>query len=52
MNENTITISVAEYEELSKNAKKFECLEAVGVDNWHGWDIAMEMYHENDEEDV
>ena len=50
MDENTITISITEYEELSRDARKFECLEAMGVDNWCGWDDAMEMYNEENTE--
>jgi hypothetical protein len=45
----TITISKREYEELLKKVHFLECLEACGVDNWEGYDEAWELY-ENDED--
>lgn len=38
----TVTISLKEYEELLENQDKLYALEAAGVDNWSGYDIAME----------
>lgn len=38
-----ITISKAEYESLLKDSEKLSALEAAGVDNWEGYDSAMEL---------
>ena len=46
-----VTISKEKYEELLDVENKFSCLEAVGVDNWCGWDDAMEMYRNGEEEE-
>ena len=48
--EDSITISKEEYEQLLGKEKLLECLEAVGVDNWGGWDDAMEMIGGEDNE--
>jgi hypothetical protein len=45
-NKEMVTISKAEYESLLKDSELLSCLEAVGVDNWCGWDDAMEMFNE------
>jgi hypothetical protein len=45
-NEDNITITVAEYEELIDDALLLVCLRLAGVDNWQGYDYALEMYHE------
>ena len=37
-----VTIAKEEYEKLLTAAKKLRALEAAGVDNWEGYDIAME----------
>ena len=34
-----VTISLAEYESLKKDADLMRKLEAAGVDNWEGWYI-------------
>ena len=39
--EETITISVKEYNKLKKDARLLECLYNAGVDNWDGWDDAI-----------
>ena len=44
--EETITISKEEYESLLENSKKLEALEGAGVDNWQGYDYAMELLRE------
>ena len=46
--EETITISKEEYEELVEDSDILGYLRAVGVDNWEGWDDAMELYHEGE----
>jgi hypothetical protein len=50
-NEETIIISKALYDQLREDSEKLGCLEACGVDNWGGWDDAMEMFHEDDDEE-
>ena len=41
-----ITISKKEYEELIEDQKLLQCLQDAGVDNWSGYDYAMEMMQE------
>lgn len=43
MSEPTVTIPKSEYDQLMHDADKLSCLEALGVDNWQGYDDAMEM---------
>jgi len=43
-----ITISKEEYEELLKDQKLLQCLQGAGVDNWEGYDYAIEMMEEMD----
>lgn len=50
MNEETITITKMEYDQLLDDAFKLQCLESAGVDNWQGIDYAMEMYRGEEEE--
>lgn len=45
-NEETITISKKEYEELYNDSLLLSFLEAHGVDNWEGWDDARREYRE------
>jgi hypothetical protein len=47
----TVTISKAEYESLLEDSNKLLALEGAGVDNWEGYDEAMEMMREMNEED-
>lgn len=44
----TVTIDVSEYDELKRASKKLEALEAAGVDNWQGYDYAMEILEGED----
>lgn len=41
-----ITISRKEYEQLVHNSKMYLALAAAGVDNWEGYDVAMEIMEE------
>lgn len=41
-----ITLTNAEYDELYKAQRLLEHLRAAGVDNWDGWDYAIESYQE------
>ena len=42
METETVTISKSEYDELLERDKKLTALENGGVDNWNGYDWAME----------
>lgn len=44
--EETITITKKEYESLLEDSKKLQALEGAGVDNWQGYDYAMELLRE------
>jgi len=43
--EDTRLISTRELHELLEDQKFLACLEAMGVDNWPGYDEAREMYN-------
>lgn len=45
-NDQTVTISVAEYEELLDSAMWEEAFRSAGVDNWDGYDYVIEIYRE------
>lgn len=47
---NKIEVDEARYQDLLEKEKLLMCLEGAGVDNWEGWDYAMEMLEEMDEE--
>lgn len=44
----TVTITEEEYEDLLKDQRKLIALEAGGVDNWEGYDWAMETLEEEE----
>ena len=44
--EETITISKKEYESLLEDQKLLQALQGAGVDNWSGYDYAIEMMRE------
>ena len=44
--EETVTISKKEYESLLEDSKKLTALENAGVDNWQGYDYAIELMQE------
>lgn len=44
--EETVTITKSEYERLKYDSELLGCLEACGVDNWHGWDDAITLMDE------
>lgn len=46
MNEETITITQAEYDRLLRDSAFLSCLEAYGVDNWDGYGLAQESFDE------
>lgn len=41
-----VTITVKEYQELLESAAMLRALENAGVDNWTGYDYAMELLKE------
>jgi hypothetical protein len=47
----TVTMSYEEYEELVEDQQFLLCLQGAGVDNWSGYDYAVEDYRENYGED-
>lgn len=44
MSEETVTISKAEYEELLNDSLFLGCLKSAGVDNWDGYDDAIDEF--------
>jgi len=50
MNEETITITKKEYDSLKEDAKFMRALEAAGVDNWEGYDFALDAMKERKDE--
>jgi hypothetical protein len=44
-----ITISMERYTELIMSERKLNALEAAGVDNWDGYDWAMEELQDEEE---
>jgi hypothetical protein len=51
MNEETVTISKKEYEQLKEDSFFLECLQGAGVDNWEGYDYALELRDQEDSKD-
>jgi hypothetical protein len=51
MNEETITITKKEYDELCHAESVLNALYAAGVDNWDGYDMAMDMKDEDEDEE-
>ena len=49
--EETVTITRAEYNDLLDAACWRACVEAAGVDNWDGFQWAMEEYYGGDDGD-
>lgn len=41
--EESVNITLEEYKQLKQDSLKLEALEGAGVDNWEGYDDAMEM---------
>ena len=48
--EETITIPKKEYEQLCKDSEFYHALRSAGVDNWDGWDYALEILEDNENE--
>ena len=45
----TVTITREEYDRFTHDSEMLGCLEACGVDNWCGWDDAMELFTEGED---
>ena len=48
--DSTVTITASEYTYLTNRDNKLMCLENAGVDNWDGYDFALEEYTKEYEE--
>ena len=46
----SVLITLADYDELVEDSRLLSALRRAGVDNWVGWDHAIEMLYEEDEE--
>ena len=44
--EELIEITKKEYEQLLRDQRLLDCLEGAGVDNWDGYEDAMEMFND------
>ena len=49
MEQETVTITKQEYAKLLSDQHFLNCLRNAGVDNWDGWDYAVEEFHEESE---
>lgn len=49
MNEETVTIPRKEYQQLLDTEFWMNCLEAAGIDNWEGIDLAIDIRNEGDQ---
>ena len=47
--DNMIEVDAAEYDELCDRVWFLNCLEAAGVDNWQGYDDAVDLYKGKEE---
>jgi len=48
MSNETVTILKSEYDQLVEDSELLNCLTACGVDNWDGWDSAIDMMNEEE----
>jgi hypothetical protein len=49
MNEEMITITKKEYESLLEDSKFLTALENAGVDNWGGYEFAVQLSNEDED---
>lgn len=47
--EGMVTITQAEYDQLLADSEKLNALEQMGVDNWDGYDQAMDLLNGENE---
>ena len=50
MSEEMVTITKKEYDSLLEDSFFLECLRGAGVDNWSGYDYAIELKNESETE--
>ena len=41
-----VTITADEYDHLTRDSLLLDCLRGAGVDNWEGWDFAIDQFNE------
>lgn len=51
MSEEIVTIPKLKYNDLVRDSNRLAALEAVGVDNWEGYDHAMAVLRGEEDED-
>lgn len=49
MENEMVEIPLSVYNDLVDDQKLLDALRAAGVDNWQGWDDAIEIYNQDDE---
>lgn len=49
--EKMITITQKEFDQLCHDSNFLNCLQGCGVDNWDGYDYAIEAFEEMNEEE-
>lgn len=49
MDEDTVTITRKKYKALLKDSLWVDCLDCAGVDNWVGYDYALELFEERND---
>lgn len=42
----SVTLTKEEYTEMEEKVEWLLCLESAGVDNWHGYDVAIAIHEE------
>lgn len=47
--EEMVEITKSEYDKLLAAAKFMDCLESAGVDNWEGFEYALDLYNEEND---
>lgn len=45
MNPKTVIITEEEYQELLEDARFLAALQSAGVDNWNGYDFALDIFN-------
>lgn len=47
----TVTLTAEEHKRMCKDVNFLDCLRGAGVDNWEGYDFALESFYEMYPED-
>jgi len=50
MSEETVTIPKSVYDQLVQDQQWLNCLAAAGVDNWEGYDHAVDILNQDNED--